>query len=96
VLSTESPGFGEFFRNNLEDEMYDSLLLYATEERSLVKDNMGEERTGRYIPMLSRVFTEGKMQLIHPKKTFNMFDKAYQGDVFELLDEAHGGTIPIR
>ena len=54
VLSTESPVFGEFVRNNLEEEMYDSLLLYATEECSLVKDYMGEERTGRYVPMLSR------------------------------------------
>lgn len=52
--STESPVFGEFVRNNLEEEMYDSLLLYATEECSLVKDYMGEECTGRYVPMLSR------------------------------------------
>lgn len=32
------------------------------------------------------------MQPIHPKKMYNMFDKAYQGDVFELHDKAHKGN----
>ena len=37
-------------------------------------------------------YRDGEMQPIHPKKMYNMFDKAYQGDVFELHDKAHKGN----
>ena len=75
--------------------MYDSLMLSAREECSLIEDYMGEERTGRYIPKISRVFTVREMQQTHPEKRSSMYNKAYKGDVFELFDEIYGGE-PIQ
>ena len=32
------------------------------------------------------------MHPTHPKKRFSVFDKDYQGDVFEMFDEAYQGN----
>jgi hypothetical protein len=102
--STESPVFGEFVRNNQEEDMYDSLLLYAIEECSLVENYMAEElQRGRRRSEWGAIFLRYQEFLQrgrcsqHTQEEVKCVQQGLQGGACSSCMTRHtGGTIPMR